>query len=74
MSDSNAKTPGQEALSLAIELMRKATEQAVNEAYPQKESEGQAGPPFPQERVLPHSRRGGEIQRIRQEQEADRLR
>lgn len=32
MSDSNAKTPGQEALSPAIELMRKATEQAVNEA------------------------------------------
>ena len=41
---------------------------------PQKEAEGQAGPPFPQERVLPHSRRGGEIQQIRQEQEADRLR
>ena len=32
MSDSNAKTPGREALSPAIELMRKATEQAVNEA------------------------------------------
>lgn len=32
MSDSNAKTPGQEALSPAIELMRKATEQVVNEA------------------------------------------
>ena len=32
MSDSNAKTPGQEALSPAIELMRKAAEQAANEA------------------------------------------
>ncbi len=32
MSDSNAKTPGQEALSPAIVLMRKAAEQAVNEA------------------------------------------
>ena len=41
---------------------------------PQKEAEGQAGPPFPQERVLPHSRRGREMQQIRQEQEADRLR
>lgn len=40
---------------------------------PQKEAEGQAGPPFPQERALPHSRRGGEIQQTRQEQEADRL-
>ena len=41
---------------------------------PQKEAEGQAGPPFPQERALPHSRRGREMQQIRQEQEADRLR
>ena len=32
MSDSNAKTPGQEALSPAVVLMRKAAEQAVNEA------------------------------------------
>lgn len=32
MSDCNAKTPGQEGLSPAIELMGKATEQAVNEA------------------------------------------
>ncbi len=45
MSDSNAKTPGREALSPAIEPMRKATEQAVNEAMEDQ------FPSFPEDRV-----------------------